>query len=353
VSTSSAAAATPDPTPTPWPRLVIAAIGLAAVVVTIVLAFLWPSVTSSAKNVPIVVAGPPAATDALVGQLKDKVGDTFALDTVGDRSAAVAAIKERTAYGAIVVEGAAPEVLTASAASPIISAALTQVAAQLQGQLQAAADAQAKAAGISAPTITVAVTDVVPLASTDTTGSGIAAASFPLLLGGLIGGVAITIAMRGAVRRLTGLSIYAVVGGFGLVGVLQGWFGILQGDYFANVGAVALALAAIAAPIIGATSVIGIRGIALGPVIFLLFANPISSAIAPQEFLPGAWGAVGQWFPPGAGSTLLRDLSYFPGANTVFPWLVLAGWAVLGYLLAMFGHFRNRSAALERVDSGE
>ena len=343
----------PAPAPTPWPRLMVAGIGLAAVVVVIVMAFLWPSVTSTVQNVPILVAGPSAATGPLVTQLKDKVGDTFTIDTVGSRAAAVKDIKERDAYGAIVVGSGAPEVLTASAASPVVSAALTSLAAQLQTQAQAAADAQAQAHSATAPTITVAVTDIVPLASTDSRGSGIAAASFPLLLGGMLGGIALTVAVKGAARRLVGLTVYVVVGGAALAGVLQGWFGILQGDYLVNAAAIALALAAIGAPIIGATSLVGIRGLAVGPVLFLLFANPISSAATPKEFLPGAWGEVGQWFPPGAGSTLIRDLSYFPDANATFPWLVLAGWAVLGYLLAAFGHFRNRSAALAKVDPGE
>ena len=70
-------------------------------------------------------------------------------------------------------------------------------------------------------------------------------------------------------------------------------------------------------------------------------ANPISAAAIPVEFLPEPWGAIGQWFPPGAAATLLRDLSYFPAADTTFPWLVLAGWAAGGILLSLLGHFRT------------
>lgn len=77
----------------------------------------------------------------------------------------------------------------------------------------------------------------------------------------------------------------------------------------------------------------------------MLVANPISAAAVPVEFLLSPWGAVGQWFPPGAAATLLRELSYFPGADTTFPWLVLCGWAALGVLLSLVGHFRDRGAA--------
>ena len=42
--------------------------------------------------------------------------------------------------------------------------------------------------------------------------------------------------------------------------------------------------------------------------------------------------------------TLLRDLSYFARADALVPWLVLAGWAVLGLALSMVGHSRNAMA---------
>ncbi|MDP3208435.1 MAG: hypothetical protein Q8M65_04735, partial [Rhodoglobus sp.] len=87
----------------------------------------------------------------------------------------------------------------------------------------------------------------------------------------------------------------------------------------------------------------------LGALLFLLFANPLSAAAQPVEFLAAPWGAIGQWFPPGAAVTLLRDLSYFPRADTMLPWLVLGGWAVLGLVLSLAGHYRNTGAATVRA----
>ena len=78
---------------------------------------------------------------------------------------------------------------------------------------------------------------------------------------------------------------------------------------------------------------------------FILFAVPLASAATPVEFLPEPWGAVGQWFPPGAGATLLRDLSYFPGADASFPWLVLGVWAIAGLVLALVGRALDRAPA--------
>ncbi|MBW8871898.1 MAG: hypothetical protein JF618_06920 [Leifsonia sp.] len=49
----------PPPVPhTPWGRAVALALGAGVVVVAILLAFLWPTITSSVKDLPVAVAGP-------------------------------------------------------------------------------------------------------------------------------------------------------------------------------------------------------------------------------------------------------------------------------------------------------
>ncbi|WP_116281720.1 hypothetical protein [Subtercola boreus] len=328
---------TAPPSPTPWRRIIGIGVALAVVVGVIVLAFSWPSVTSAVKNIPLAVVGPESAVTQVEATLTAASPGTFALAGAEDRAAAVSRIESREVYGAIVL-GPSPEVLTSSAASPVVSQLLSGLAPKLQAQVAAAT---AAAGGGSSPAVTVIVTDVVPLAASDPRGSGLTAAAFPLTLGGMLGGILASILIVGAWRRVVAITVYVVVAGIALEAILGGWFGALQGNFFVNAGAIALTLLAVSATIVGVASLVGRAGIAVGPVLFLLIANPISSATQPLEFLPQPWGAVGQWFPPGAGSTLLRDLSYFPAANLLFPWLVVAGWAALGIVLALAGHFRE------------
>jgi hypothetical protein len=336
-------AAAPTTPHTSWARLLAIGIALAAALSVLIVAFLWPNVTASVKGLPVALVGPAQQTSQLEKAFEARSPGTFDFATVADRSAAVVSIEARTAYGAIVI-GQKPEVLVASAASPVVAQLLTGLAPALQTQLNAAAAAQ----GISLPApITVAVTDVVPLASTDARGAALATSSFPLVLGGMIGGIAISLLVVGVWRRITALVVYCIAGGLGITAILQGWFGALQGDFLVNASAVSLTLLAIGAVIVGFAALVGPSGVAIGPVLFLLIANPISSAAQPLEFLAAPWGLVGQWFPPGAAATLLRDLSYFPAADVTFPWLVLAGWALFGLVLATIGHFKDRGAALE------
>jgi hypothetical protein len=337
----------------PWGRVVGVGVALAAVVALIVLAFSWPGVTSEPKDVPIAIVGPDAQVEALEGALDERAEGLFEVTALDDRDAAVAAIETREVYGAILL-GPDAEVLTASAGSPIVAQQLTAFASVLEGQLQEAVAAQVPE-GVTPPTVTVSVTDVVPLAESDPRGTGLVSAAFPVVLGGMLGGILISIALVGAIRRLVALGVYVVVGGLTIAGIMQGWFGVLQGEYLLNAAVLAAGLLAIGATIVGFAALVGRPGVAIGPVLFLLIANPISSAAQPVEFLAEPWGAVGQWFPPGAGATLLRDASYFPSADTTFPWLVLAGWAAVGILLALVGHHRATGAAsreaLEEADA--
>jgi len=362
---------------TPMGRAVGIGAVLSLVVGVILLAFAWPSVTAEAKDLPVGVVGPDAAVAQVEERVADEAEGAVALERYDDRDAAVAAIESRDVYGAIVLGGAptdAPEVLIATAASPAVAQNLRGLAAELQAgideqvraalpeQLQQVVRSAVQAAiqaaasgqpvdGSAAPSlpeipqVEVTVTDVVPLADSDPTGAGLAVAMFPLVLGGMLGGIAISLAVIGAMRRVAAVAAYAIAGGLVLAGILQGWFGALQGDYWLNAAAIALALTAIAAPITGLVALMGRAGIGVGAVLFVLVANPISAAAVPVQFLAEPWGAIGQWFPPGAAATLLRDLSYFPAAPMAFPWLVLAAWAAVGILLSLVGHFRTAGGA--------
>ena len=329
---------------TGWGRAIGIAAGAALLVAVVVLAFMWPAVTSTVKDFPIAAAGPSEQVTAFTGALEENAAGRFDVTEAADRDAAVQSIEEREVYGAVIL-GQVPEVLMASANGAVTSQLMSQIAGQLQQQVNAIVAQQADAArraGAPAPDpIVVKVTDVVPLASTDERGTGLTAAAFPMVLGGMLGGIVVALAVTGVWRRLVALTAYAVIAGAGLAAIMQSWFGVLQGDYLANASAIALSLFATGASIVGLAALMGPAGIAVGAIITLLIGNPISAAAQPLEFLPEPWGAVGQWFVPGASITLLRDLSYFPAADATMPWLVLAGWALVGVALMFAGRYRN------------
>jgi hypothetical protein len=314
---------------TPWSHLIRVGAGLAAAVTLLALAFLWPNATSKAQDLPIALVGPPAATAQLEQALEQLAPGVFDVVDATDRAAAVDLIETREVYGAIVL-GEEPVILTTTAGSSAVAQQLAALAPVLAHQV-----------GVPA----VPVTDVVPLAAGDPRGAVLGLVTLPLVIGGMFGGIAISLSVVGVWRRITAVAVYSLIGGLGVAAVLQAGFGALQGAYLVNTTIIALTFAAVSVVIVGTVSIVGRPGIAVGPVLFLLVAQPIASAAAPWQMLPAPFGAIGQAMPPGAAATLLRNHAYFPAASTAGLWLTLVAWVVLGLALAMVGHFRDTGAA--------
>ena len=350
--------------PTRWRFAALFGLAGALVVAVLVMAFVWPAATSQAQNLPVGIDGPADAVAAVEGVLAEQDPEPFVLHDVDSRDDAVSRIESRELYGAILL-GDEPEVLIATAASPVAAQALRGLATQLQLQIDQRAqgaltdqltaimaalqsgqrpqlpDGAAPGGVPEVPEVTV--TDLVPLAEGDATGAGIAASVFPLVLSGMLGGILLTLLVQGVVRRLIGLVVFGATAGLLITLVMQTWFGILQGDWLLNATVIGLSVSATSALVIGLASVMGPPGIGVAALITLLVANPIAGAAAPMQFLPEPWGAIGQWFVPGASATLLRSVMYFPDAATAMQWTVLGGWLVTGVVLALAGHHRSRA----------
>lgn len=307
----------------PVASLVQLVLGISALLAVLVAAFTWPAISSAPREVPIGIVAPEPAIAQLEEQLASQVpaGEepAFALTSYPDQDAAQQAVMARESYGAIVLGPGGGEMLIASAASPAVAAALTQVAgvvpAQAGGPLE--------------------VSDLAPLPADDPRGVGLASSLFPILLGGMVSGIASAFVLHTPRQRLVAVGSVGVVGGLLIVAILQGWLGALTGSYWANAGAVALGIAAIGATLVGLHRVLGRAGIGLGAALMMLLGNPLSGVTSAPEMLPAGWGALGQMLPPGAAGSLLRSTSFFDGAGAWLPILVLSCWLVAGATLAV------------------
>ncbi|GAA2645557.1 hypothetical protein [Paractinoplanes durhamensis] len=328
--------ATAAKAPSPWIHVagVVALLSIALSV--LVTAFAWPATRSSVHDVPIAVAGPAAATAQVTAALEQRLPGGFAITTVADTAAAETAIGNREVYGAIDLSTGKPQVLTASAASPVVAQTLQGIAAALS-----AAEPGTEAA--------VAVRDLAPLPTDDPRGAGLAAGALPLVIGGMIAAVALTFRIRGTARRVTGAVSYAVVGGLAMAAILQFWLGSIDGTYALNAAVMALSLAATALTLLGLESLLGFPGFGLGAAVIFLLGNPLSGAASAPEMLPGWSGALGQLLPPGSAVTLLRSVAFFDGGGATRPLLVLLSWLTFGLLLCAASTVRRsrRPAAAE------
>ncbi|MFB7448345.1 ABC transporter permease [Streptomyces sp. NPDC056194] len=309
-------------------RRTLAVLVLIPVVAALALAvFAWPAARIAPRDLPIGVAGPAVAADAVEWQLGRHEG-AFEIHRYEDAGAARAAIEDRDVYGAVVVTPRGTELLTASAGSPVVA-----------GLLREAVAAQAPA-GTPVP-----VTDVVAAPAGDPRGAVLGASLLPLALVGAATGVATALlGLRGAraVATLVGAAALA-----GLVGaaLADSWLGALTGDWWAEAGVLGLTVLAIGSSFAGLATLLGKSGFGLGAALTILLGNAFSGMSSAPELLPTGVGALGQWLPPGAGGSALRSVSAFDGAAAGGPLLVLSLWAVAGLTATAFGARRRVEAA--------
>ncbi|MEU4570709.1 hypothetical protein [Micromonospora sp. NPDC023956] len=289
--------------------------------------FAAPAANLAPRDLPVVVAGPAPAVDDLVDRLAAARPGGFAVTTRPDAAAADEALRDREAYAALVVGPDGLALHTAPGASPTAAALLTEAVGGLAGGRP------------------VSVVEVVPTDPDDPRGTGLAAGFLPLTLTSLIAGAALALLVAGRVARLVGLLAYGVLAGTGGVLVLHGWLGVLDGNPLAEAGAMGLFALAASATVAGLSALLGPAGIGLGALLVFLVGNPLSAVSAAPELLPQPWGAVGQWLPAGAGSSLLRSAAFFDGAGAGHALAVLVGYAVIGVGLTLVGRRAPADAA--------
>ena len=300
----------------PSPKLILVVPLVVGLILTL---FAWPSARLEPRDLPIGVAGPAPAAQAVEQRLATQEG-AFDVHRYADEAAAREAIEDREVYGAWVVTPAGPKVLTSSAGSSIVSQLLTHAADETNA----------------------AVVDVVPA---DARAAALPSSVLPLMIAGILIGVVASLAASGWPGQLGLIAVGSVLGGLVAAAIVQSWLDVVGGSWIANAGTLTLTIAAIASVIAGLRAAFGDGGAAAGALVMVLIGNPFSGVASAPEMLPKPVGGIGQLMPPGAGGNLLRSTGFFDGAGAGGHVLVLAAWAVAGVALVVAVGLRRRSAA--------
>ncbi|CAK8054604.1 ABC transporter permease [Eupransor demetentiae] len=327
-------------------------VGLTVILGIMMTAFSLPAVNSGVHNVPIgVVTEDKATYDKLAKPLEDK---GFKVTHYKHNNSMKDDVTDRKIYGAIALSKTGDvTIYEASAASTAVAQALTQIGQGMVTQQKAAAKAQiapmmekaqdvqtikmmqAKLNAIDAKQ--AKIVDLKSFPKADPKGAGLAAGALPIALGGWIGAVAIANMVKGKREKLAAILAFAVIGGLGLVAVIQFVVGTFDGNYFITSLCAMLGIAATGFFVLGLLEVIGNAGLGIAAVMLILLGNPLSGLSSAPEMLPSGWGAFGQLLPPGATGTLLRNIVFFDGHATAMPITVLAAYVIIGGGLYYFG----------------
>jgi hypothetical protein len=295
----------------------------------------YPLLHAAPHEVPLGIAGPPAAVSQLSARLESQHG-AFDVRRFSGPAAARAAIRDRDVDGALVVSPRGPQLLVASASGADLSGLLTTEAQGLGGHHP------------------VPVTDLVPAPQRDPQEVGALATLLPLILISLALGAALAHAERRARRRLGWCAAASLVAGLGVCGVAAG-LGTFTGSYWADAGVLALLVFGLSSTSSGLVSARALRPLeGLFALTMICLGIPSSGALVPAALLAEPWRTVGPYLPPAAALDALRGITFFGGAATAGPLAVLACWSVLGVLLVAAGSASTRASERRRslVSSG-
>lgn len=297
-------------------------------------------------DLALTIAGPSGTTQQIAAAVDEQAKSGFDITRTTDPDAAVRAVEDRSAVGAIVIgtSDSKPtvEIVTADAGGRIASSTVSAVGTRIATQLQATATTR----------------DVSPLTSSDPNGVGL----FYLIIISSIGGyLTITVLSQAMPRARRRTKVLTAVIASALTPVIAiaalsfsvGIFGMDFGQLAAVVGVDALYVLVVSLIALFFTELLG-QGAILGVLVVVLALNfPSTGGSVPESMLPPFWQAIhAVWFGSGALETF-RSLIFFGGNGFGWPFARLLIW-LGGAALAWGGisAIKGRRAAAEQAESG-
>ncbi|AXK35458.1 DUF3533 domain-containing protein [Streptomyces armeniacus] len=315
------------------PRAFLLMLGVLLVQLGFLLSYIGAFHHPEPQRVPLAVVAPDRVADRLDALPGEPVRSTV----VRDEGEARARIMRRDAQGAYVMnpDGRQDTLLIASGAGSSVTSAVTEIGRELardQGR-------------------TLTTEDIAPAGAQDK-GS---LTAFYLVVGWLVGGYlaasmlgvtagARPATLRRAVVRLAATAVYAAVSGLGGAVIVGPVLGALPGHLPELWGIGALVVFAAGTLTIALQVLFGVFGIGLAIVLLVVLGNPSAGGAYQEHMIPAFWRAIGDWLPPGAGVSAVRNTVYFHGHALAAPMWVLAGWAVAGAVVTLLLAARRRAA---------
>ncbi|MDE9367565.1 hypothetical protein PZ938_18250 [Luteipulveratus sp. YIM 133132] len=276
----------------------------------------------------VAVVAPGDAGDQVATRLNGIAGNPLQADATTDRASAVDDLRHGLRQAVLVVDpqGTQDRLLVSSAQGASTSQAMQAVFQQVEASQRR----------------TVTVQDVVPAQPGDARGL----TSFYVVIGWLVGGylMASFIGVRGGGRarnfsrtlwRLVACAVYAAVSGVGGALVVDTWLGAITGHFWQLVGIGFLLSLSASVVTLGLQALLGIIGIGVAIVVFVVLGNPSAGGAYGYQLLDEPWRSIGRWLPNGAGVDAVRSVVYLRSEDLWSHLGVIALWIAAGLLLIL------------------
>ncbi|MFJ4616922.1 ABC transporter permease [Streptomyces sp. NPDC088812] len=190
--------------------------------------------------------------------------------------------------------------------------------------------------------ISVTVQDINPLQEGDPRGLAIFYISLAAVIIGFVGAIQLSVHARALTpfERIAFTALYALLGGFAIAATVDWLLGALDLPFVESWLILAFTLFTSGMVFTMFNTLVGRWAMLPTWGLMVLLGNPSSGGAVSWPLLPSPLGLIGRWLPPGASVNAQHTAVYFAGYQHAFPFLVLAGWALVS--CAVFWTWRHR-----------
>jgi len=190
--------------------------------------------------------------------------------------------------------------------------------------------------------IQVAVQDVKPLQKGDPRGLALFYISLAAVIIGFVGAIQLSVHARALIpgERIGFTILYSLLGAFAIAAVVDWLLGAVDLPFVESWLILAFTMFTSGMVFTMFNTLIGRWAMLPTWGVMVLLGNPSSGGAVSWPLLPSLLGHIGRWLPPGASVNAQHTAVYYQGHQRVFPYLVLAGWALVS--CTVFWVWRHR-----------
>lgn len=304
-------------------RTFVLVVGVLLLQLAFILSYVGAFHSPKPHRIPVALVAPAQVAPQLAAKINAIPSTPLHVTVAASEAQALYDIKQVKSSAALIVNpaGTTDRLLVASGGGSSVVTAVETVVGQVEASQQRA----------------VTTTDVVPLQAGDNRGL----TGFYLVIGWIVGGYLVAALLgvakgarpanlRRAAIRLLSLVPYAVVSGLGGALIVDQVLGALTGHLLALWGLGTLLVLASATVTMAFEVLLGVLGIGVTVLFFVVLGNPSAGGAYQPSLLPPFWRAIGGALPNGAGTDAVRRIVYFDHCGLALPVIVIAIYAVVG-----------------------
>lgn len=190
--------------------------------------------------------------------------------------------------------------------------------------------------------VPVTVRDVKPLQKGDPHGLALFYISLAAVIVGFVGAIQLSVHAKALspLERIAFTVGYSLLGAFAVAAVVDWLLGALDLPFVHSWLILAFTMFTSGMVFTMFNTLIGRWAMLPTWSLMVLLGNPSSGGAVSWPLLPSVLGHIGRWLPPGASVNAQHTAVYYRGHEFLFPYLVLAGWALVS--CTVFWVWRHR-----------